>query len=81
MNDRISERAKCPFFITAIRAKKMVGVQCESLDVNLGFDTAHFVRLRTYRDLHDYADIFCCDMYKTCPYYKAMMETKYAHFK
>ena len=81
MNDRISERAGCPFFQNISRNKKMVGVECESLDVNLGFDTSHFIRLKNYQELDDYTDIFCCDMYETCPYYKALMETKYKEFK
>lgn len=77
MNDRISERAKCPFYLSVIRGKRFTGVECESLDINLGFRTSHFLRLRNYQDLHDYTDIFCCDMYHTCPYYQAVMKTKY----
>ena len=77
MSDRIGEKAKCPFYQSVIKTKRMVGVECEGLDVNLGFDTAHFTRLKNYRELRDYTDIFCCDMYKTCPYYRAVIAAKY----
>ncbi len=73
MNDRIGEKALCPFFRGVIRSKRMVGVECEAPDVNLWFDVTHFTRLRTYQDLTDYTDIFCCDMWQTCPYCKAIM--------
>lgn len=81
MNDRTDEKAICPFYLSVIRSKRMAGVECESLDVNLGFQTSHYVRLRSYKDLKDFTDIFCCDMYKTCPYYKAVMDIKYSHCK
>lgn len=75
--DRIGERAKCPFFLSTVRGRRIVGVECESLDVHLGFKTSHFVRVKSWEDLTDYTDIFCCDMYKTCAYYKAVMHAKY----
>lgn len=77
MNDRISEKAICPFYQTTIRSKRMVGVECESIDQNLGFRTAHFVRLFNYRDLTDFTEIFCCDMWETCPYAQALLNGKY----
>ena len=79
MNDRISERALCPFFLTVMRGKKgkLIGVECECLDDHLGFKTTNFTRLNTQQDLIDYTDIFCCDLYQSCPYYIAMAATKY----
>ena len=77
MSDRIGEKAICPFYLSVIRSKHFKGVECESLDVNLGFRTSHFVRLETFRDLKDYAEIFCCDMWETCPYAAALLKLKY----
>lgn len=47
------------------------------MDVNLGFDTAHFVRLFTFKELRDYTELFCCDLYDKCPYFQAVMHAKY----
>lgn len=77
LSDRISEKAICPFYLSVIRSKHFKGVECESLDKNLGFHTSLFVRLDTFGELRDFTDIFCCDMYKTCPYYKAIIHEKY----
>lgn len=81
MSDRISESARCPFFRKVIRSKRMACIECESFDINLGFDTAHLIRLRNGIDLRDYAGIFCCDMYETCPTYKAIYNAKYKEEK
>ena len=75
--DRIAERAKCPFFLGIVRNRRIVGIECEPIDPNLGFKVSHFVRVRTFRDLDDYTDIFCCDMWATCPYCQALMEMRY----
>lgn len=55
----------------------MTGIECEALIENLGFKTTHITRVSNYRDLNDYVDLFCGDMYKTCPYYQAVMTAKY----
>lgn len=78
MSDRISEKAICPFYLSVIRSKHFKGVECESLDINLGFHTSHFVRLDTFSELRDYTELFCCDLYKQCPTFKAIMHAKYS---
>jgi len=77
MSDRISEKAICPFYLSVIRSKHFKGIECESLDVNLGFHTSHYVRLFTFGELRDYTELFCCDLYDKCPYYQAVMRAKY----
>lgn len=77
MSDRISEKAICPFYLSVIRSKHFKGVECESLDKNLGFRTSLFVRIDTFAELRDFTGLFCCDLWKECPYAKAIMEFKY----
>ena len=67
-----SKAIKCPLFRNVIRTNKgqFQGVECIQ-DQNLGFDVTHIVRLRNKEDLRDYLEIFCEDLYETCPYYQA----------
>ena len=76
-NDRIGLRVGCPFYQGIVTTKRMACVQCESMDVNLGFDTSHLIRLESYRELRNYIELFCCDRFKSCPYYQAVMRSKY----
>lgn len=77
MSDRISEKAICPFYLGIIRSKHFKGVECESMCTNLGFNATHFVRIDTFSELRDYADLFCCDLWQQCPYAKFLLEKKY----
>lgn len=63
---------KCPYYHRVIVSKRLTGVECDTIPVNLGFDVAHFQRLRDKHELHDYIDIFCADMWETCPYAKLL---------
>ena len=80
MNDRISEKLKCPFYKSIIRSKRMVGLECESLmhENALGFHTSHFTRFQNNQELKDYAEIFCCSDWTDCPYYNALIHGRYA---
>lgn len=66
---------KCPLFINAIKTEKgqFIGIECQPTDKDLGFDTTRIVRVKTTEDLKDYTEIFCKDMYDTCPYYQMIM--------
>ena len=80
MAERITERLKCPFYRNVVRSKRMIGLECEALSTeeSLGFRITNVMRFRTYADLRDFAEIFCCDMWKSCPYGRAVMDEKYA---
>ena len=77
MNDRLSERIICPFFQGILRSKRLTGIECEELEPRLGFRVSHFLRLRNGQDLADYVDIFCADMWETCPYCRALQDIRY----
>ena len=72
-------RAKCPFYMRSIWQTKgqFIGIECEPLCDNLGFDASFIMRLQTSEDLTDYIELFCSDRFYACPYYKAMMNSKY----
>lgn len=67
---------KCPYYHGIVTSKRMIGIECDTLmpEQKLGFDVAHYQRFRTYKELRSYIDIFCCDMWETCPYAKTLME-------
>ena len=78
MADRREMQIKCPFFRRLVKGNQMIGVECESPGgKDLGFDASFYLRLKTYRDLNDFTDIFCTDMWETCPYASALLKTKY----
>lgn len=64
---------KCPLFRKVIRTRKgqFIGIECEPIAQNIGFDTGNITRLKTSADLKDYTEIFCKDCFENCPYYKA----------
>lgn len=71
---------KCPIFKRVIRTTKgqFIGIECEALKVNLGFDVYPVIRVKDKDDLRDYTDIFCKDLYKTCPYYTTWIKKEEA---
>jgi len=73
-NAKYNRNATCPFYQTVLVTKggQVIGIACESLDDNLGFDVQSFVRFRSKRDLDDYFGLFCSDLHTQCPYYKAI---------
>ena len=67
-----SRSIRCPLFCNVVCTDRaqFLGVECEQSLLNLGFDVTHITRFRNRSDLKDYTDIFCRDLYKTCPYYQ-----------
>lgn len=76
MSSRIDYKIKCPYYHGVVKSKRMIGIECDALmsEQKLGFDVTHYQRLRTYRELNDYVDIFCCDQWETCPYAATLIE-------
>ena len=76
MSSRIDMTIKCPYYHGVVRSKRMIGIECDAImtEKKLGFEVAHYQRFRTYSELGCYTDMFCCDMWETCPYAKALSE-------
>lgn len=66
-----STSIKCPLYRNVVRTTKgqFQGIECGQ-DEKLGFDAAHMIRLKNREDLQDFLEIFCEDMYETCPIYQ-----------
>lgn len=43
----------------------------------LGFAPELRIGFKQRLDFMDYTDIFCCDLYETCPVYKAITRERY----
>lgn len=73
-----NQKVKCPIFHRVVKTSKgqFICIECEALDINLGFDVAHAIRLKNSQDLEDYIDIFCKYNYEDCPYYKMQTQKK-----
>ncbi len=66
-------RVDCPFYVTRSTAdKKSATITCRNIENNLGFDVKNQVVFRAHAEKENYAQLFCEDMYDTCPYYKAI---------
>ena len=66
-----STTIKCPLYRNVVRTNKgqFQGVECAK-EEHLGFDATHIIRLRNREELRDYLEIFCEDMYESCPIYQ-----------
>lgn len=67
---------KCPYFVKYnknVRAQNIT-VTCEPLNDNLGFSMTLKSCFDTAKERSDYMELFCCDLFKECPMYKAISE-------
>lgn len=62
----------CPLFKRVTRTSKgnVILLSCENDAINLGFDVDVAFRFQTSREMKDYMEIFCKDLYQTCPLYE-----------
>ena len=63
--------AQCPFWRDNTRQRQ---IRCEGI-------TRHSIIVQHFRSLQEWQQqkqIFCCEHYKNCELYRAIMETKYA---
>ena len=70
----------CPFFVNLGKIKKgenKAAINCENLQDNIGFDMYYSLVFTCKEERKSYVDLFCCDNYKSCPYFRALMATKY----
>ena len=74
----------CPFYVRHKFSKRndneelVSYISCEGLSKNLGFDITMQHRFKNKVEAKDYIELFCCDRYKECPYFKAVMSQKYS---
>lgn len=78
MNDNLGANIKCPFYIRHGRSEKVYSVTCWPLmtEDQLGFRYDSKVGFYTKQDFIDYTELFCCDMYRTCPQYNSIIANR-----
>lgn len=70
-------KVKCPFFGNVSRKDKaMATITCEKIETKLGFDTRNQLLFPCHEEKQNYLELFCCDMYDTCPYYRSIYRYK-----
>ena len=52
--------------------KKQATITCDPIANNLGFNVRNQIVFESFSEQRDFAEIFCKDMYDTCPYYKRL---------
>ena len=67
-----SKAVQCPYFnhVTKTTKGQFIGIECQMADQDIGFEMGHVYRFRNSTDLKDFMEIFCEDMFATCPYYQ-----------
>ncbi len=66
-------KVKCPYYETrSSDSKKQPTITCQNVENNLGFDIRNQIVFRCHQEKNDYAEIFCEDLYESCPYYNAI---------
>lgn len=78
MNDNIYVRAQCPFFLKYGKIKRYHYIECEPFyeEKKLGFAVQQRSFFERKEEYQDFAEIFCCDMYETCPVFKAILRNR-----
>jgi len=70
--------AKCPFYVTRSRkGKQRATITCDQIENRLGFTMKNQLFFDCHEEKENYFDIFCSDMYDTCPYYKSIYQYKF----
>lgn len=68
-----NSRVMCPYFISmSTDTKKMPTITCDNLETNLGFQVKNQLIFQNHGEKTDYREIFCEDMYDSCPYYQGI---------
>ncbi len=71
-------KAKCPLYEQVVKTNRgnIAGVQCNFLCTNFGFDASVIIRFRSFHEMEDAKELFCDDMYESCPYYQAFLRAQ-----
>ena len=84
VNDPMNVNALCPYYLRHSKSKAPRGVSHEIICASicstqkLGFETEQLTRLNSNEEYKAFTEIFCCDMYETCPVYKAILSSREA---
>ncbi len=82
MNESLNIKAQCPYYVRHSRLKMSRGIAheivCESIcdSARLGFDVEQSTKFSSKEEFKAYSEMFCCDMYDTCPVYKAIFRNR-----
>ena len=64
---------KCPHFK---KLKRSTSIMCENVCSNLGFEVSTSLDFEMQGERTHFFELFCCDLYINCPYYKVLKESK-----
>ncbi len=65
----------CPYCVTISRYDKSYAtITCADIENNLGFEMRNQLVFKTHEEKKNYKELFCADMYDTCPYYRAIYQ-------
>lgn len=84
MNDTITARVKCPFYIAHNRGVgNSITITCENVCANIGFDVKNLLSFANEKQRLDFMEIFCMDVKRceSCPYYEIIYKNKYMEAK
>ncbi|MCB7064131.1 hypothetical protein LI031_09790 [Enterocloster citroniae] len=74
---RRKKETMCPYCVTVSRYnKKSATITCANIENNLGFEVRNQLVFNSHEEKKNYKELFCADMYDTCPYYKAIYMQK-----
>lgn len=66
---------KCPYYICrSSKGKKSPTITCDKIYSHLGFNIKNKLEFDSFLERENYVQIFCEDMYETCPYFKKIFE-------
>lgn len=70
--------AKCPLYESVVRTSNgnIAGVQCTFLCENFGFRASTIIRCKNYQEVMDLKELFCDEMFESCPYYQAWLRAQ-----
>lgn len=80
MNDNITARIKCPFYVAHNRgAGNSITITCENIKTNMGFNVKNRLSFVNEKQRLDFMELFCMDvkMCEHCPYYEVIYKNKY----
>ena len=84
MNDPMNVNALCPYYLRHSKIRVPQGyadeIVCESIysTKKLGFEVEQSTKFNSKDEYKAFASLFCCDMYETCPTYKAILSSREA---
>lgn len=78
MNDAMAANVVCPYYIRHSRSERQYTISCEFLMTpeSLGFTPELRIGFKEREDFKDYIELFCCDRFRACPVFKAILRER-----